>query len=98
MRKTPLRKIGKRGQDWINKRALLKKEFMLKGIIECELRLPGCWKDNALGFAHKEKRWKYISEPEKLGDFNEVVLACNPCHAKIENNRELTLEVFKRLR
>lgn len=83
----------------------LKQEYMEKGITTCELRLPPtendtsrCWKDTALAFAHKEKRWKYLKDPESLWTFKETVLACNACHQKIENDRLLTLQVFKKLR
>lgn len=80
------------------RRKNLKIEYQEKGIITCELKLAGCWKDNALSFAHKDKRWKYIRRPLELWTFKETILACVPCHQIIEGNRELTEKFFKRLR
>lgn len=89
------RKITKRN---IRANKILKEIFENRGIIECELKLPGCWRNSALGFAHKEKRWKYIRWPEGLSDFNQVLLVCNPCHDIIEVDREKTLYFFRVLR
>lgn len=93
-----MKKIGKIGRINLEANKILKKIYVEKGILTCELKLSGCWKDNALGFAHREKRWKYIKNPEKLSEFKETLLACNPCHDKIEHNKNLTEEFFKRLR
>ena len=84
----------------INKKSneILKRIYQEKGIISCELRFPGCWRSNHLGFAHKEKRRKYYSCPEKLSEFRETILACPVCHDAIEYDRELTISVFKKLR
>lgn len=49
------------------------------GITECELRLEGCWRNNALSFAHLDKRKNLQGE-----ELEEVVLACVPCHQKVE--------------
>lgn len=94
-------KAGKRTKEWTAARAKAKKVFEAKGITSCEIRLAGCWKNNALGFAHRHKRDWYYSEGRKgelLGDFNHIIVACGPCHQKIEHNRELTLSIFKTLR
>lgn len=74
-----MRPTGKKTKAWDNARADLKMEFLALGITSCELRYPGCWFDNALGFAHAAKRRKLTAE-----DLNHVVLACNPCHDILE--------------
>jgi len=52
-----------------------------------------------LGFAHRHKRrWYKGKDPSLLDDFNQTVLACQPCHEKIEYDKELTQEMFMRLR
>ena len=66
-------------QTWNNIRAKLKKEFEKNGVVTCELKWPGCWNDNALSFAHLDKR-RYLKEEE----LKEVVLLCVPCHQKVE--------------
>lgn len=64
-------------QKWNIVRKELKIRFEKAGITSCELRLPGCLKDNFLGFAHTTKR-------RDVKDLKKVVLACQNCHEKIE--------------
>lgn len=71
--------IGKKTKEWIKVRAELKKKFYNWGVTSCELRMEGCWIDNALGFAHKDKR-RFLSHDELY----EVILICNNCHNRIE--------------
>ena len=85
--------MGK-GETWIKQRAKLKDEYERKGITTCELKLTGCWHNNALSFAHRYKR----SDPRCEHTFEGTVLACNPCHDKIEYDRHLTEEMFNKLR
>lgn len=89
---------GKRAYEWELARKRLKKLFLSYGIVTCELQLEGCIHDNFLSFAHRRKRVEYYSEPEKLFDPNEVVLACQNCHQKIEVDPELTEKMFSKLR
>lgn len=76
----------------------LKKIYFSKGITACELKFEGCWHDNGLSFAHRHKRIWYKSQPELLEDFNQTILACVQCHQRIERSRELTKEMFIKLR
>lgn len=64
-------------KEWEKIRKELKKDFYKRGITKCELNYEGCWRDNALSFAHLDKR-------RNVEDLREVVLACVPCHQKIE--------------
>lgn len=99
MKRTPLKRIGRQGKINLAANIRLKKIYAEKGITECEVRLPGCLKNWALGFAHKHKRQDYYRlSPEMLGNFYQTVLACSVCHNIIEHNKELTKEVFARLR
>lgn len=70
---------GKKTKASDSAREKLKKIFFDRGVTSCELKYAGCWRDNALGFAHLDKR-RYLEEK----DLMEVVLACNPCHQVIE--------------
>lgn len=97
-------------KQWEKDRRALKEEFFEKGITTCEIgrilrgmgliAYSNCWKNNALGFAHRHKRdWYKDREREGLlGAFNEVLLACNPCHDIIEDDKELTDNLFLHLR
>ena len=76
----------------------LKKMYEEAEIMTCELRLEGCTNNFALGFAHRHKRRWYKSEPELLNDMKQTILACQPCHEKIEYNKRLSEESFRRLR
>lgn len=87
-------KIGKKTKQWNYARAKLKKEYESKEITTCELRFNGCVFNNFLSFAHRYKR----NDPRCIHDFNGTILACIPCHDRIEYNRELTEKVFKKLR
>lgn len=72
---------GKKTKAWDAARAKLKTAFKRAGITTCELAHPGCWRDNALGFAHSRKR-RNIPPGSPL--LFEVALACNACHDRIE--------------
>jgi|TARA_R100000501_G_C2569793_1_gene77092 hypothetical protein len=85
-------------KEWAKARKKLKLIYEDKGITSCEIKLVGCWRNNGLSFAHRKKRIEYYSCPEKLGEFNETLLACCNCHDKIENDKELTAKLFKQLR
>jgi len=98
--------MGKKTKAWAEDRKKLLSLYLHKGITRCEagpilLRLKGfngCWKNNALNFAHRHKRHFYLDCPELLGSFNQTILACNPCHDYFEYDRDLTEEVFNILR
>lgn len=85
MKRTPLKKLGKKGNAWAKARAELKKEFMAMGVTRCELMREGCTGDYGMGFAHTRKRRNVI-------DLKRVVLACNSCHDKVEILPELVME------
>lgn len=70
---------GKKTNEWKEERGVLKEEFEKLGITKCEIGLPGCARDNFLGFAHLDKRRNLTIE-----DLPKVVLACNPCHDEVE--------------
>lgn len=93
-RKTPIKRLGKKTLEWIKARDRLTKIYHNKDIVICEVKLTGCWYDNALNFAHKFKR----SDPRCRHTFKQTLLACNPCHSKIEIDSDLTEYYFKKLR
>jgi len=95
--KARLRRVGKIGKRNIDANRKIKRMFLEKGITFCELKLEGCmnW---PLQIAHRHKRVYYKDKPELLYDFGEVALACQLCHSKIEGDRELTEEVFNKIR
>lgn len=93
--KKGLNPIGKKGANWNDARAQLIILFEKNGITECEIKYKGCWKDNALGFAHVDKR-RFLSQ-EDVRSPNKVVLACNPCHQIVEqeSREEMRKELDK---
>jgi len=72
-------RAGKHTKEWQQAREELKQEFGAVRITRCEFNFEGCWRDNALGFAHIKKRRNLL--PNEL---KKVALACNPCHDKLE--------------
>lgn len=93
-----LKRVGKITKINIAANKKLKLIYMDNGITTCEICLPDCCINWALGFAHRKKRVEYLKNPDGLSDFNETLLACNSCHQKIEGNRKLTEEIFLKLR
>lgn len=104
MKKSNLNKIGKIGKRNIEANKTLKWIYTDYGITTCEVgRVIGnvnCTRDNFLTFAHDHKRdwFKKKENIEKLASFNHTVLACMSCHDIIEDNKEKTDQVFKKLR
>jgi len=93
-----MKKIGKVGKANIEARkriAEISEEF---GLSYCEVRLQGCLGTFGLAPAHRHKRIWYKGDVDKLSDYGEWVCACAECHDKMETNKKLTDEVFKRLR
>lgn len=83
MKRSRIKRSGKKTKAWDAERAKLKVRFAAVGITECELRLAGCWKTNTLGFAHSKKR-RHIQGDE----IREVALLCNSCHDVVERLAE----------
>jgi hypothetical protein len=79
LKRTKLRTVGKRGRAWNRARRRIKPEYERSGNIYCEAGFKGCWRDNALSFAHHSKRRKL-----KAGELEIVALLCIPCHDIIE--------------
>lgn len=75
----PLNKIGKKTQASLDANKQMKKDFASMGIKSCEAKLKGCWKNNALTYAHLDKR-RYLSKD----DLTKACLLCIPCHQIIE--------------
>lgn len=84
-----MKKEGKKTKSWTEKRNELKEEFAKMGITTCEARLSMCWKNTALGFAHKAKRRKLT-----IDDLKDVALLCSPCHDEIEYLPAKDMEAF----
>ena len=63
--------------NWNSIRKELKQEFEDMGVTTCELKLPDCFKNNFLSFAHTVKR-------RDVEDLKRVALACQNCHHKVE--------------
>lgn len=89
---------------WANDRRWLKSDFESRGVTYCEmcawehehgLKPVAC---GILSFAHRHKRGWYLSCPELLRAYVQVILACQLHHQKIEVDRDLTEEWFMRLR
>lgn len=80
MKRSRLRRVGKKTKAWNDARAELKVEFeYVYGITTCELRYKNCANDDYLGFAHAAKRRKLTPD-----DLKHVILACNFCHDELE--------------
>lgn len=79
---------------WNRERVKLKKIYLEKDITSCELRFPYCSGSESLSFAHRYKR----NDPRCEHTFEGTLLACISCHNQIEYDRDLTEEMFTKLR
>jgi len=75
----PIRKVGRKGYQWIAARKWLKKQFNWLGLTHCMMRFQGCWYDDGIGFAHPAKR-RNLRE----GELWLAVPVCNACHSQLE--------------
>lgn len=93
-----MKRIGKQAKINLAANRILKQEYLELGITKCEVGLEDCMPNFALGFAHRHKRVWYYGQPELLSDIKETILACSNCHSKMESDKQLTEEVFNKLR
>lgn len=85
--KKPAFKRGPKTRKWDSDREKLKKEFHRAGITRCELNYDGCQRDNFLGFAHSKKRRNVVTTDDR----EEVILACQNCHDRIEKQTHVLM-------
>lgn len=80
--------------SWVSVRRTLKGSFAAASITTCELKYEGCWRNNNLSFAHALKRRHLVegAEKGKPESVYTVILACVPCHQKIEVMGESTMK------
>lgn len=81
----------------MNRQALAINQKNLAHINYCEASIPGCPGFCARTIAHRKKRRHYRTV-EELTDPNEVAVIGAWCHDKMEQDPELTKEVFERIR
>lgn len=101
-----MKQIGKIGKINAKANKKLKKLWIKKDIRYCEvgevlfnlIGFENCHPDFLIQNAHRHKRVDYRAKPEMLYSINQVVRACQYCHDRIENDRQLTEKVFEILR
>ena len=96
MRHTPLKRVGRIGRANMEANSRLRAVLGTTG--HCEMKLKGCLGTWPLQFAHRHKRSWYKGDVEKLSDIKQVVVACQNCHEKQENDEQLTEAIFFNLR
>lgn len=79
MKRTAIKRRGKKTAEWDRVRAEIKKKFEAHGVTTCELRGSQCWNRGWLSFAHSKKRRLMQGT-----DIWEVALLCTVCHQNIE--------------
>jgi hypothetical protein len=100
--KKNIRKVGKVGKANINARGLIADYAKKMNLTSCEIGplglTTGCTKTWPVAPAHRHKRAWYKGDAIKLSLRSQWVVACQCCHDQIEHNKELTEEVFTKLR
>lgn len=96
MKRTPLRKIGKRGRANLNANKILNEVYADYPQV-CELQDEGCegW---PLNYCHRHERDYYRGDVELLGSFNQTLIGCQKCHRKLDDNKIKREERFMELR
>ena len=94
MKCTSLKRIGQKGRENLKYKALVKEIDLPQ---RCELNLSGCLGSLHLTIAHRHKRSHYKTASE-LADLKQIIIACVHCHETIENNKDLTEDIFQKLR
>lgn len=93
-----MNKFGKIGKANQKARAIIAQMAEELGLYSCEIGFSGCMGTFGVAPAHRMKRVFYNGDVKRLSDYNEWVAACQYCHDKIEDDRELTKQTFERLR
>ena len=94
-----MKQLGKQGKKNLKANKELKKLYQSKGIDRCEIRFEGHnWLFPAFAHRHKRDWYKVKGREHLLASFNQTVIACQYCHNKIEYDKELTEQVFLKLR
>lgn len=99
MKRMPLRKVGKIGEANIEARKIIAEIAEEKGLNYCELQVvDNCLRRRYLAPAHRHKRAWYKGDVALLSAYEQWVSSCVVCHDRIENDKELTEEMFLMLR
>jgi hypothetical protein len=80
LKRSRMKKNGRKSLDWMKVRRRLSAEFLARGIISCELKYEGCWGKGALSWAHGKKR-RHLQGDELA---TLLILSCTPCHQILE--------------
>lgn len=97
-RGSSLKRVGTIGKANLKANQIIREYLEMHPIHHCEIMFVGCLGNMFLQVAHKHKRAWYKGDVEKLSDPDEWVCACDFCHNAIEHDKELTDQVFARLR
>jgi len=81
-----IKKIGKKGKEWIKAKPKLIKKYQEEGITRCE----NCGSRYLMAFHHRPKR----STQEAVHDFDHTRLLCQKCHTFFEQNDSFDIKLF----
>ena len=98
MKRSYIKKVGKTGKANSAARKLIAQYAEENNLNRCEIAFEGCMQTWPLAPAHLHKRAWYKGDIELLADPQQWVVACQVCHDKIEHDKELTEEIFDKLR
>jgi len=98
MKRTRLKAKGKVGRANDKARKMIGKFAQDHALNLCEMNLEGCEGNYNIAPAHRHKRRHYKGNADALADPKQWVVACQKCHMTQEDDRELTEEIFTKLR
>jgi len=97
-KRTPIKRVGKNGTANIKSRKDISEQCEALNLNYCEIRLEGCLGNMYLAPAHRHKRAWYKGDWKLLAAYVQWVVSCVVCHDLTEHHRELTEEIFIKLR
>lgn len=81
MKRSPMKRSGKKTKAWDRVRSKLKVEFQAKNITTCEVMFEGCTGGYNVSFAHARKRTKL-----REGEIRDCCIACQSCHRHLDED------------
>ena len=97
MKRTPLKRIGKIRRANIRANKKLRGRYEITNIRHCEIKLADCT-NFPLNFCHRHNRSWYKGKVGLLSSYNQTIIGCQNCHAKMDANIKFRDRIFKDLR
>ena len=97
MKRASLKRIGKIGRANMQANKKLRDTYEFTDIKHCEIKLKDCI-NFPLNFCHRHNRSWYRGKVGLLSSYNQTIIGCQSCHAKMDADIRSRERIFKKLR